>query len=315
MERSGWLILKMCTTVEGTTPVSPCVDGHAWSTCGRTEETLLSAGAWLDFNQHIHALVLSGRVDEARVLWGSVFEIVHLGVDPAQPVLQSEAMPPLRRMPCCKLPCARCEMARGGFQFPFIGTWTRRAVFAHHGETVSATWDRFHAPHERLDLLAVQMVASGRSVEDFILRHGPFVFGLGWSLTGLLLRFLEDLAAWRWSLARPVQQVRVREYREKYLLFDDADFAYAFSSLEEAKLAGGDFLAAAWAQVRAQEDEKLIPAAAAAVKNPSSSAFFKGPSTKADMPLSKRPAIRLKPNDSQRRSSLSAEFFDLGIRE
>eukprot|EP00435_Cladocopium_sp_Y103_P041799 s2906_g11.t1 len=96
-----------------------------------------------------------------------------------------------------------------------------------------------------------------------------------------------------------VQQAQVREYREKYLLFNDADFAYAFSSLEEAKLAGGDFLAAACAQVRAQEDEKLIPAAAAAVENPSSSAFFRGPSTKADMPLSKRPAIRLRPNDSQ----------------
>eukprot|EP00435_Cladocopium_sp_Y103_P033272 s2435_g8.t1 len=212
--------------------------------------------------------------------------------------------------------------------------------------TVAATWDRFHAaPHERLDLLAVQMVASGRRAEDFIPRHiallsdrlslgldgislstslrygtsgseemecgktlgfsgmrsrmpAPKLDGFGVSsLVSLLLwdphnadasspqfvlqvfgasalamasghgRYATEAAAGPLDAETnltQVQQARVREYREKYLLFDDADFAYAFSSLEEAKLAGGDFLAAAWAKVRAQEDEKLILAAAAA---------------------------------------------------
>ena len=118
-----------------------------------TDEVLLSTGAWMDFSQHINTLVLGGQLDEARVLWGSVFEVVHMGVDPSTPVLQSHDMPPIRRMLCCKTPYVRCETGRGGFQFPFIGTWARRAVFAQDGGAVAATWDRYHAsPHGKLDL-------------------------------------------------------------------------------------------------------------------------------------------------------------------
>ena len=74
-----------------------------------SEERLLSAGAWLNFSQHVNTLLLAGRMEEARTLWGSVFEIVHLGVDPALPVLQDQRLPPLRRIPCCVRPCQRCE--------------------------------------------------------------------------------------------------------------------------------------------------------------------------------------------------------------
>ena len=80
-----------------------------------------------------------------------------------------------------------------------------------------------------------------------------------------------------------VQQARVREFREANRLLDDADFAFSFSTYEEAKLKGGDFLAAAWAKVRAQEEEKLVPAAAAALdKSPAPRSFFRAPSSKAD---------------------------------
>ena len=137
-----------------------------------TEEPLLSAGAWMDFSQHVNTLVLGGRLDEARTLWESVFEIVHLGVDPALPVLQDPRLPPLRRIPCCAKPCTRCESAQGGFKFPFVGTWCRRAVFAQRDASVARTWEAFHRfPHEKLDLLALQMVASGRVVSDFVPRH------------------------------------------------------------------------------------------------------------------------------------------------
>ena len=135
-----------------------------------TEEQLLSAGAWMDFSQYVTTLVLAGRMDEARVLWGSVFEVVHLGVDPAMPVLQDPRLPPLRRIPCCVKPCRRCESALGGFKFPFVGLWTRRAVFAQVGASAAETWDAFlRWPDEKLDLLAVQAAASGLSVPDFIL--------------------------------------------------------------------------------------------------------------------------------------------------
>ena len=137
-----------------------------------TEEPLLSAGAWMDFSQHVNTLVLGGRLDEARSRWGSVFEIVHLGVDPALPVLQDTRLPPLRRIPCCAKPCVRCETARGGFKFPFVGVWCRRGVFAQRQASVALTWEVFHRfPHERLDLLALQMVSSGLVVPDFVPGH------------------------------------------------------------------------------------------------------------------------------------------------
>ena len=127
-----------------------------------TDEALLSTGAWMDFSQHINALVLGGRHEEARVLRGSVFEVVHMEVDPSTPVLQSLDMPPHSTHALLQNP---------GFslQFPSIGTWTRKTVFAQEGGTVTSTWDRYHAnPLEKLDLLAARIYASGTAVADFI---------------------------------------------------------------------------------------------------------------------------------------------------
>ena len=109
-----------------------------------TDEALLSTGAWMDFSQHINALVLGGRHEEARVLRGSVFEVVHMQVDPSTPVLQS---PPHSTHALLQNP---------GFSSLLIGT-------------VASTWDRYHAnPHEKLDLLAARIYASGTAVADFI---------------------------------------------------------------------------------------------------------------------------------------------------
>ena len=58
-----------------------------------TDEALLSTGAWMDFSQHVHTLVLRGDLDEATTLWVSVFVVVHMGVDPTASVLQSLEMP------------------------------------------------------------------------------------------------------------------------------------------------------------------------------------------------------------------------------
>jgi hypothetical protein len=61
------------------------------------------------------------------------------------------------------------------------------------------------------------------------------------------------------------QQALVREFREHRRLLEDAAFAFHLSTYEEAKSAGSDFLAAAWARVRAMEEDKLLPDAAAAL--------------------------------------------------
>ena len=59
-----------------------------------------------------------------------------------------------------------------------------------------------------------------------------------------------------------VQQARVREFREANRLQDDGDFAFHFTTFEEARAHGGDLLATAWARVRATGEEKLLPMAA-----------------------------------------------------
>eukprot|EP00438_Fugacium_kawagutii_P017496 Skav211854 [mRNA] locus=scaffold1622:149261:150225:- [translate_table: standard] len=60
-----------------------------------------------------------------------------------------------------------------------------------------------------------------------------------------------------------VQRLRIRDYRERNQLQADSDFAYAFSTLEEASLTLGDFGAEAWARIRAEQDAQLMPAAVA----------------------------------------------------
>ena len=62
------------------------------------------------------------------------------------------------------------------------------------------------------------------------------------------------------------QAARVREFREQYHLLDDADFAFAFRSAEEALLAGGRGLADAWTKARSEQTEELMPLAASTVE-------------------------------------------------
>ena len=166
-----------------------------------TNEALLSTGAWMDFASHVRKLSFMGKHDEARRLWDSVFEVVHLGIDPSTPVLQQLDMPPIRRVPCCCSNCERCSHGRGGFKFPFIGVWTRRAVFPRDGATVAATWDRYHAtPDETMDLLALNMLASGSCVEDFAPPHmDRLVARMGRGEDGVSLDYV--FAQWRfWCL-------------------------------------------------------------------------------------------------------------------
>ena len=166
-----------------------------------TDEALLSTGAWMDFSAHVLQLQLRGEHDKAWNLWDSVFEVVHLGIDPATPVLQNLDLPPVRRMPCCRPHCERCSQGRGGFRFPFIGVWTRKAVFPRDGATVAATWDRYHnTPHDTLDRLQIHMLASGHGVESFVPPHmDRLARRLGRGEDGISLDFL--FSRWRfWCL-------------------------------------------------------------------------------------------------------------------
>ena len=84
---------------------------------------------------------------------------------------------------------------------------------------------------------------------------------------------VESAGSSRWdpeTSSEVAQAARVREFREQYHLLDDADFAFAFRSAEEALLAGGRGLADAWTKARSEQTEELMPLAASTVEAGSS---------------------------------------------
>ena len=144
-----------------------------------TDEALLFTGAWMDFT---HTSMRRCLVDDSKrpgscggqCLRWCTWEFTHPH--------QTHA---LLQNPLCPL--------------SLIGTWTRRAVFAQEGCTVASTWDRYHAnPHEKLDLLAVQMYASGHGVVDFTPSHlAKLSDRLALGLDGVSQSYMRRL--WQWG--------------------------------------------------------------------------------------------------------------------
>ena len=93
-----------------------------------------------------------------------------------------------------------------------------------------------------------------------------------------------------------VMSERVKEWRAQHFMENDDDFAYAFASYDQAVVAGGHGLATKWLEVRAEQEEKLIPAAAAVV-----AALKPGEPSKI---LSNAPKPVTKPLSRSRRSAV-----------
>ena len=67
------------------------------------------------------------------------------------------------------------------------------------------------------------------------------------------------------NASKLVMSARVKEWVTQHFMENDDDFAYAFASYDQAVVAGGHGLATAWLEVRAEQEENLVPAAAAVV--------------------------------------------------
>eukprot|EP00438_Fugacium_kawagutii_P021873 Skav233042 [mRNA] locus=scaffold909:1189508:1199209:- [translate_table: standard] len=127
--------------------------------------TVLHAATWLDFKTHIAALVQAGKLREAFRCWVSVVEIIHAPwVSPS--LGEFDELPPLRRAACGEFPCDRCATRRGGFKFPWIGTWTSRGVFVPHGANPMEAWAHFQRNTAKLDLILLAMYSSPLEADD-----------------------------------------------------------------------------------------------------------------------------------------------------
>ena len=125
----------------------------------------------MDFSNYVRSLLHAGRAAEARTLWESVVGVIHNGTKPNVEVLGIPELPGVCRVPCMESPCMRCDTRGGGFQFPFVGIWTRTAVLARAGDTAQSVWERYHAGEDTFELLALQRVASGVTRAQLLPRH------------------------------------------------------------------------------------------------------------------------------------------------
>ena len=105
---------------------------------------MLHPAALLDFEAYVQGLLARGERDQAVRLWRAVVVVVRL-----PPTETSQFRIPslgsLREVPCMVAGCARCTEMRGGFQFTWLGIWTKRAVLAQAEVGPEADWDLYYA--------------------------------------------------------------------------------------------------------------------------------------------------------------------------
>ena len=126
-----------------------------------TEETLLHAAAYMDFQTYVRSLLSAGHGDLALQVWTSVAEVVHFP-PPDEEIVDVAGLPAMRRMPCLDATCERCRRGQGGFRFPWVGVWCRRAVLVRPGIMPDEAWRQWHEDEQHLTHHEVHQVASGK---------------------------------------------------------------------------------------------------------------------------------------------------------
>ena len=137
------------------------------TTAVHSDVQILHAAAMQDFHQQVRARLAQGDHQAAEALWNSAFEIVHRPA-PVALIREIPELPLLRRVPCTREGCQRCLHRLGGYQFPWIGVWARSAVAIRPGTTPEQAWMDYHNWPETIDLLAVERLASGYQLADFV---------------------------------------------------------------------------------------------------------------------------------------------------
>ena len=121
------------------------------------DEALLSTGALLDFRAHVEGLLARGDRAGALALWESVVVFIH------EPPIPDAEFVIGHVHGVSKV--EGVSVSRGsGFGLA--------AVFWPSLEHPAKVWSGYHARLERLDLLLLAPLASGRAQEDFLPEHG-----------------------------------------------------------------------------------------------------------------------------------------------
>ena len=130
-----------------------------------SQARMLHPAALLDFEAHVQGLLARGEREHLPPTEASEFRIHTLGS--------------LREVPCIVAGCARCTEMRGGFQFPWLGIWTKRAVLVQAEVGPAAAWDLYYAGRDYLDEDQLRALDSGMRVQQLVPEHMARFIGRG----------------------------------------------------------------------------------------------------------------------------------------
>ena len=132
-----------------------------------TNRTLLATAAYMDWSAKLHRLHESRQGREVFLHWWPACEVqhfpTHFGRLPEWPGF----LAPVRIIACVATDCRRCQEGGGVFQFPWIGSYARRAVLVELG--VVQAWAQVSASQDRLSDNEVLHAWSGLTIDDDVL--------------------------------------------------------------------------------------------------------------------------------------------------
>ena len=98
-----------------------------------TDRPTLATAAYMDWSAELRRLHELRHGREVLLHWCHAVEIQHFPPRFDRMPELPGVLPPVRVAACVAANCARCEAGRGGFQFPWIGAFTRRDVLVEAG--------------------------------------------------------------------------------------------------------------------------------------------------------------------------------------
>ena len=135
-----------------------------------TDRPTLATAAYMDWSAELRRLHELRHGREVLLHWCDAVEIQHFPPHFDRIPELPGILPPVRVAACVAANCAR-EAGRGGFQFPWIGTFTRRDVLLEAGIPPQVAWARVSACNAYLSAEEVRQVSSGLTVDDVAPSH------------------------------------------------------------------------------------------------------------------------------------------------
>ena len=136
-----------------------------------THRPLLATACYMDWSAELRRLHELRHGQEVLLHWWHACEVQHYPPHFDRVPELPGVLPPVRIVPCVAQGCLRCREGRAGFQFPWIGPYTRRSVLVEEGTTPADAWARASAVQDRLSEDEVMAAWSGLTIDEILPTH------------------------------------------------------------------------------------------------------------------------------------------------